>query len=100
MDMDIHTNAPSHCMKCCLMIQAVHEMDGARFLKLCRDCQLTDKQLSTTDVDLVFAKVKSKGQRRISFKQFLTALAMISDKKVRVQQDERCRQITLIVTTV
>eukprot|EP00877_Chromochloris_zofingiensis_P014320 jgi/Chrzof1/9141/Cz03g37130.t1 len=61
--------------------EAVHEMDGARFLKLCRDCQLTDKQLSTTDVDLVFAKVKSKGQRRISFKQFLTALAMISDKK-------------------
>ena len=35
-------------------------MDGAKFSKLCRDLKLLDKHLTTTDVDIVFSKVKAK----------------------------------------
>lgn len=37
-------------------MQPVVEMDGAHFQKLCRDCNLLGRHLSTTDVDLIFAK--------------------------------------------
>lgn len=32
-------------------------MEGSKFAKLCKDCGLIDKKLSSTDVDLIFAKV-------------------------------------------
>ena len=56
-------------------------MDGARFAKFAKDCGLVDKQLIATDVDLIFTKVKTKGQRCISFEQFCTALQQIATKK-------------------
>ena len=34
------------------------QLDGAKFSKLCRDSGLIDKQLSQTDVELIFAKVR------------------------------------------
>ena len=33
-------------------------MDGAKFSKFCRDMNLLDKKLTSTDVDIVFAKAK------------------------------------------
>ena len=33
------------------------QLDGAKFTKLARDSGLIDKQLSQTDVELIFAKV-------------------------------------------
>jgi len=33
-------------------------MDGAKFAKLCKDMKLLDKNLSATDVDIIFAKSK------------------------------------------
>jgi hypothetical protein len=48
------------CFVCCdvgLCKQPVEEMDGAHFQKLCRDSDLLGRHLSTTDVDLIFAKV-------------------------------------------
>ena len=33
-------------------------MDGAKFAKLCRDTKLLDKKLTSTDVDIIFAKAK------------------------------------------
>ena len=33
-------------------------MDGAKFAKLCRDKKLLDKNLTATEVDIIFAKSK------------------------------------------
>ena len=35
-------------------------MDGAKLAKLTRDCKLLDKNLTATDVDIIFSKVKAK----------------------------------------
>ena len=35
-------------------------IDGAKFVKIFRDLGLLDKQLTTTDVDIIFTKVKAK----------------------------------------
>jgi len=56
-------------------------MDGKSFAKLCRDCNLVDKHFSSTDTDLIFAKVLPKGQRRINLDQFHTALRLVAEKK-------------------
>lgn len=57
------------------------DMDGKGFAKLCKDCQLLDRRLTPTDVDLIFAKVLPKGRRRIDLTQFQATLPMLSDKK-------------------
>jgi len=57
------------------------EMDGKTFAKLCRDTSLLDKKFTATDVDLIFAKAVSKGQRRIDYNKFEVALQLIADKK-------------------
>ena len=33
-------------------------MDGTKFAKLCKDMKLLDKNLTTTEVDIIFAKCK------------------------------------------
>lgn len=43
------------------------EMEGKTLVKLCKDCGLLDKSLTTTDVDLIFARVKSKTARKVTF---------------------------------
>lgn len=50
-------------------------------VKLCKDCGLVDKAFTTTDVDLIFAKVKAKTARKITFQQFVMALREIAKKK-------------------
>ena len=50
-------------------------MEGKSFAKFCKDSKLVDKKFSATDVDLLFAKVKGKTERRITFEQFNTALS-------------------------
>jgi hypothetical protein len=67
----------------------VSDMDGAHWAKYCTDCKLVgkgsgsfgSKALTLTDVDLTFAKVKSKGARRITFDQFLKALGLLAEKQ-------------------
>jgi hypothetical protein len=46
------------------------EMDGKTFAKMAKDCKILDKNLTATDIDLVFAKVKDKAARKINFTQF------------------------------
>jgi hypothetical protein len=57
------------------------DMDGKGFAKLCKDCQILDKKFTCTDVDVLFAKVVNKGQRRINLRQFEEAVFQIADKK-------------------
>jgi hypothetical protein len=57
------------------------EMDGKSFAKLTKDCNLLDKKLTATDVDLAFAKIKDKTARKINFDQFKKGLAEFATKK-------------------
>lgn len=57
------------------------DMDGKTFAKLCKDSGLIDKALTATDVDIIFAKVVQKGQRRIGLDQFDAALELLAEKK-------------------
>lgn len=57
-------------------------LDNSNFVKMCRDCpDLLDESFGKTDVDLIFVKVKKKGERRINYARFLDALGMIAIKK-------------------
>ena len=53
-------------------------MDGKSFAKLTKDLKLLDKALTSTDVDLAFAKIKDKAARRISFTEFLNGLELMA----------------------
>eukprot|EP01065_Artemidia_motanka_P011620 TRINITY_DN16298_c0_g1_i1.p1 TRINITY_DN16298_c0_g1~~TRINITY_DN16298_c0_g1_i1.p1 ORF type:complete len:456 (+),score=114.60 TRINITY_DN16298_c0_g1_i1:87-1454(+) len=58
------------------------EMDGAKFVKLCRDTCIIGRRFTTTDADLVFSKVKPKGGRTIGFSIFYRhALPEIAARK-------------------
>ena len=72
----------------------VPELDSARFMKFCREVQLVDgRGVSTSTVDLVFAKVKAaaaaeeaaggargglRGKRTINYSDFCQALAALA----------------------
>ncbi|EIE25016.1 p25-alpha-domain-containing protein [Coccomyxa subellipsoidea C-169] len=60
--------------------QHVEDMEGSKFAKLCRDSKLLSRAFTASDVDLFFAKVKTKGARRITFGQFAEALALVAAK--------------------
>merc|ERR1712216_441479 len=57
------------------------DMDQKAFVKLCKDCELVDKKFTATDADLIFAKVVTKGQRRIGYEQFCCGLGHVAAKK-------------------
>lgn len=57
------------------------EMDGATFLKVAKDAQLLDKVLTNVAIDLVFAKVIKKGERKICLEQFNDGLVEIAKRK-------------------
>lgn len=57
-------------------------MDGKTFAKVSKDCNLLDKKLTPTDVDLIFAKVKtSSAVRTITYPQFEKGVNMWAEKK-------------------
>lgn len=45
-------------------------MDGKVFNKFAKDCKVICKAVTSTDVDLAFAKCKDKAARKINFAQF------------------------------
>ncbi|KAG2423510.1 hypothetical protein HXX76_015258 [Chlamydomonas incerta] len=61
--------------------QQVDDMDSAHFAKLFRDCGLLGPDLTLTDIDLAFTAAKGKGERKLSFDAFLTALAACAERK-------------------
>jgi hypothetical protein len=56
-------------------------MDGKTFAKLSKDCKLLDKKLTATDIDLIFAKIKDKTERKITYAQFEAGLKLCAEKK-------------------
>ena len=56
-------------------------LDNKKFSKLCKDSKIMNKSCTSTDIDIVFSKVKTKGQRTITFDQFCTAVQELSKKR-------------------
>ncbi|KAA0154460.1 hypothetical protein FNF27_07285 [Cafeteria roenbergensis] len=57
-------------------------IDSFNFMRLARECpDLLDSRLDRAEVDLIFAKCRSKGQRRLEYRQFLDALAAMAITK-------------------
>ena len=57
------------------------DMESKQFSKLVKECKLLDKKFTNNDVDIVFAKVKVKGLKTITFGDFERALEEIAKKK-------------------
>lgn len=58
------------------------EMVGAKWAKFCKDNKLQGSKLSSTDIDLIFAKSVAKGTRKLSYAQFRhVALPLVSEKR-------------------
>eukprot|EP00747_Dinoflagellata_sp_TGD_P027135 gnl/TRDRNA2_/TRDRNA2_132407_c0_seq1.p1 gnl/TRDRNA2_/TRDRNA2_132407_c0~~gnl/TRDRNA2_/TRDRNA2_132407_c0_seq1.p1 ORF type:complete len:500 (-),score=118.75 gnl/TRDRNA2_/TRDRNA2_132407_c0_seq1:188-1687(-) len=57
------------------------DIDGREFAKVCVDCNLYDRRFTKNDVDIVYAKICVKGERRIKIAQFQDALRVIAEKK-------------------
>ncbi|XP_001505656.3 tubulin polymerization-promoting protein [Ornithorhynchus anatinus] len=65
------------------------EMHGKNWSKLCKDCHVIDgKNVTTTDVDIVFSKIKGKSCRTITFDQFKEALEELSKKRFKEKDGE------------
>eukprot|EP01071_Lankesteria_metandrocarpae_P010240 Lankesteria_metandrocarpae@DN5314_c1_g1_i1.p2 len=58
-------------------------IDGRQFSKMCKDAKLFDAPgtLTSTDADLIFAKVKERGTRKLNFAGFTRGLDLIAAKK-------------------
>ncbi|XP_043921062.1 tubulin polymerization-promoting protein [Protopterus annectens] len=69
------------------------EMNGKNWSKLCRDCYVIDgKNVTTTDVDIVFTKVKVKTSRTITFDQFKDAIGELAKKRFKDKNSEEATQ--------
>merc|ERR1719498_160405 len=56
-------------------------MDGKSFVKVLKDCKAIDKTFIANDADLIFARIVSKGQRKIGLEQFAVGLELVAHKK-------------------
>ncbi|XP_043563049.1 tubulin polymerization-promoting protein family member 3-like [Chiloscyllium plagiosum] len=66
-----------------------NEMTGKNWAKLCKDCKIIDgKAITSTDVDIVFTKVKAKTARVITFEEFKNALAELAPKRFKGRSKE------------
>lgn len=64
-------------------------MHGKNWSKLCKDCGVIDgKNVTLTDVDIVFSKVKKKTSRTIVFDEFKAALGELASKKYKEKTGE------------
>ncbi|XP_035250768.1 tubulin polymerization-promoting protein family member 3-like [Anguilla anguilla] len=69
------------------------EMNGKNWAKLCKDCKVIDgKNVTGTDVDIVFTKVKAKSARVISYEEFQKALEELAPKRFKGQSKEEALQ--------
>ncbi|XP_053341203.1 tubulin polymerization-promoting protein family member 2 [Clarias gariepinus] len=70
------------------------DMTGKNFSKLCKDCKVIDgKSVTSTDVDIVFSKVKAKSARVITLEQFTQALAELAPKRFKGKSQEEAQQL-------
>ena len=63
------------------LANATQSMEGSKFAKFCRDTNIQSQNITATEVDITFNKVKAKNERRINFEQFKQALQLLAAKK-------------------
>ncbi|XP_078283443.1 tubulin polymerization-promoting protein [Rhinoraja longicauda] len=69
------------------------DMNGKNWSKLCKDCNIIDgRNVTITDVDIVFSKVKPKSFRTINFDQFKDALQELAQKRFKGKNEEEAIQ--------
>ncbi|XP_029000563.1 tubulin polymerization-promoting protein family member 3 [Betta splendens] len=69
------------------------ELNGKNWAKLCKDCKITDgKNVTSTDVDIVFTKVKQKTSRMMTYEEFQRALEELAPKRFKGQSREEALQ--------
>ncbi|XP_053127561.1 tubulin polymerization-promoting protein family member 3 isoform X1 [Hemicordylus capensis] len=69
------------------------EMNGKNWAKLCKDCKVIDgKGVTSTDVDIVFTKVKGKTARVINYEEFQKALEELAPKRFKDKGKEEAYQ--------
>jgi hypothetical protein len=56
-------------------------MEGKQFAKCIKDNKILEKKVTGTDIDLIFAKIKNKAARRISYTEFLNGLELVAQRK-------------------
>lgn len=65
------------------------DLHGKNWSKLCKDCGVIDgKNITLTDVDIVFSKVKKKSCRTITYDEFKAALGELARKKYKEKSGE------------
>lgn len=69
-------------------VQVVYDKYGGadgvasnEFCKICVDCNLFDKKFRKEDMDVLFSRVVTKGQRKLTYEQFQKAVRGIAQKK-------------------
>lgn len=63
-------------------------LDGTKWAKLVRESSLLDDVITSTEADILFSRVREKGERRISFLQFRLALKLLAEKKYGADTEE------------
>ncbi|NWS74895.1 TPPP2 protein, partial [Crotophaga sulcirostris] len=70
-----------------------NNMTGKNFSKMCKECGVMDgKAVTSTDVDIVFNKVKTKGARTITFAEFQQAMKELCGKRFKDKSPEEALQ--------
>ncbi|NXH19093.1 TPPP2 protein, partial [Bucco capensis] len=68
-------------------------MAGKNFSKMCKECGVMEgKAVISTDVDIVFNKVKAKGARTITFAEFQEAMKELCTKRFKGKTPEEAPQ--------
>lgn len=57
------------------------DMNGRTFVKIFQDNSLIAKDLQSTDLDIIFSKVKTKGALKINLQQFKEGVRQAAEKK-------------------
>ena len=57
------------------------EMNGRTFVKVFQDNHLIGKDLSSTDLDIIFSKIKTKGSLKINLMQFKEGVRLAAERK-------------------
>ncbi|XP_061445287.1 tubulin polymerization-promoting protein family member 2-like [Rhineura floridana] len=72
-----------------------NDMTGKNFSKMLKECGVMDgKFVTSTDVDIVFNKVKTKGARNMTFSEFQEAIKELSVKRFKGKSAEEALQAT------
>ncbi|NXU24768.1 TPPP2 protein, partial [Thalassarche chlororhynchos] len=70
-----------------------NDMTGKNFSKMCKECGVMDgKAVTSTDIDIVFNKVKTKGARTITFAEFQQAMKELCCKRFKGKSPEEALQ--------